>query len=276
MTQSAVSQHVKNLELDLGTTLIDRSNRREIRLTESGRLAYEYARRILQIEEEMRHRIDDITHVVRGTLRIGASYTVGEYILPRILTEFRDLYPEIEHQVEIYNTPMVVQALAERRLDVGLVESTVTQKPSLHVEMLTEDELLLIVPARHRIASMEHVDASELDNETWIVREQGSGTREFTDALFETLGINPNRVIAFSSTHAIKEAVRAGLGIALISSWAIETERTPHSPAMLRLRGISLSRPLSVVTLPSAITSNASNLFADFVRKRFKSGLDSP
>lgn len=270
LTQSAVSQQIKHLEEDLGVTLVDRTNRREIRLTPAGEITHEYVRKILQLEDELRRRIEDASRVVRGLLRIGASYTMGEYLLPMILTEFRNLYPEIQQEVEIYNTPAVIQGLTDKRLDVGLVESIVIQKGTLCVEELTQDELLVIVPSQHSAASLEQVDVRELAGETWIVREKGSGTREFTDHVLHSFGVEPHRVVAFSSTHSIKEAVRAGLGVALISAWALETERALKTLPVLRVSSTTLSRPLSLVTpQPGAMTPPAV-LFADFVRRRLR------
>ncbi|MCL6453127.1 MAG: LysR family transcriptional regulator [Alicyclobacillus sp.] len=276
MTQSAVSQQMKNLEEELGAVLFDRRNRRQVRLTESGQVVQSYARRILQLADEMHRRVEEVRQVVRGTLTIGASYTVGEYILPMVLAEFNDLYPEIEYQVEIDNTPAVVQGLVDHRLDVGLVESAVPHRSVLRVEGLAEDEMRLIVPPRHRLATAVSTTPTDLQGETWIVREKGSGTREFTDQVLRACGVRAKRIIAFSSTHGIKEAVRAGLGIALLSSWALQPEGALDTLPVLRISGLDLRRPLSLVIPPPATASKAANVFAGFVRSRFTRSAVSP
>lgn len=268
ITQSAVSQQVRNLEQNVGASLLDRSNRRSVRLTQAGEIVYDHVRRMLQLESEMRRRLDDAASVVHGALHIGASYTIGEYILPALLAEFWDLYPEIDPHVEIQNSPAVVAAVNDRRMDVGLVESAVTDAGACLVEEFAHDELVLIVPARHPLAKRTTVSPEELVDETWIVREVGSGARDLTERLFQEHEVHPRRMMAFSSAHGVKEAVRVGLGIAFLSSWALQADDITSTIRVIPLQNVLLARPLSLITRSSGSVARSARVFVDFIRKR--------
>lgn len=273
ITQPAVSQHIRGLEEDLGAVLFDRTNR-TVRLTRAGEVVYEHARRMLQTEQQMRRVIEDVSGAVRGPLRIGASYTIGEYILPSIVAEFWELYPDVEPHIEIENTHDVAEAVANRRLDLGLIEGSIGSlhgNSGINVEEIARDELVLIAGSRQPFAGNELVSPEELSKAVWIVREEGSGTREFTDRVFEAYGIRPRRMMTFSSTQAVKEAVQSGLGIALISAWTIRTELQLRTIRVVRFSASTLSRSLSLVTQPKTLEAHTAHLFSDFLRERFLS-----
>ncbi|MFN9120400.1 MAG: LysR family transcriptional regulator, partial [bacterium] len=208
MTQPAVTFQVKQLEEQYNTRLFDRSHGR-ISLTATGQIVFDYAGRIVRLNEELETRIGETTGGVRGPLMLGASLTIAEFILPRILGEFKARYPEVRTQMTVANSESIETRVADHALDVGLIESPSTL-PSLTTEVCCEDELVLICAASHPFASRVSVTPQDVAAQPFISRETGSGTREFTDQYFRQAGVAPddlNLVMELGSPEAIKGLV---------------------------------------------------------------------
>src|SRR5215210_9289164 len=195
MTQPAVTFQVKQLEEHFNTRLFERSHGR-ISLTPAGTLALEYAERILALSEEMDTRISDLTGAVAGTLLLGASTTIAEFILPHILGEFKALHPEVHAHMMVANSETIVNRVADHTIDVGLIESP-TYLPSLQNEVCCDDELVLICAPGHALAKKATVRAQEVATVPIVRREPGSGTREFTDNYFRQCGVPPEDLNLF-------------------------------------------------------------------------------
>ncbi len=224
MTQPAVSQYIKSLEENLGTRLLERSNK-YVRLNQAGELVYSHAKEILALYSKMKTSVDELTTEARGSLSIGASYTFGEYILPRIISTLRKKYPLITPTVKIHNTKQIIELVAAHQIDIGIIEGTFHDE-KLYTEAISNDEMLIVSSPLHPQAKKgKGRRIAELENETWILREKGSGTRQAAEKLFEMYQMAPKNIMEFGSTQLIKESVEQGLGISLLSSWAIEKER---------------------------------------------------
>lgn len=212
MTQPAVSQYIKQLEVELGISLFDRSTKK-LHLTGAGKLVEQYIRKLVGVQSELEQAIHDYLHEVKGPLRIGASYSFGEYVLPKILASFLQQFPEVTPKIDIHNTYEIANAVVHQQIDLGIVEGKV-QHPQLFLEKIAEDEMVLV-------ASQPHINVEEA---TWIVRERGSGTREAMDRFLTAFHIKPKMMYEYGSTQLIKGTVMAGIGVSYLSKWTVERE----------------------------------------------------
>jgi DNA-binding transcriptional LysR family regulator len=269
MTQPAVTFQVKQLEEHFNTRLFERSHGR-ISLTPAGELVMGYADRILSLSAEMDARVGEMTGQVTGPLMIGASTTIAEYQLPRILGEFKARHPEVQARLTVANSETIEGKIADHTLDVGLIESQ-SHHPNLSNHVCCDDELVMICAPNHSLASKTTVDAKQLAEQPYVSREQGSGTREVIDQYFLDHGINPDDLhieMELGSREAIKGAVEAGLGIAILSASTIVKEIKLGDLVAVRLDP-PLFRPLSLVYAPEKFRSKLLDAFITFVEAKF-------
>ncbi len=270
MTQPAVTFQVKQLEEQYGTRLFERSHGR-ISLTVTGQVVFEYADRILGLNAELDTRIGEMTGGVSGPLLLGASLTIAEFILPRILGEFKARYPDVRTRMTVANSETIETRVADHSLDVGLIESPSTLG-ALNTEVCCEDELVLICATSHPFARRAAVTAQEVATQPFVSRETGSGTREFTDRYFRQAGVAPedlNLVMELGSPEAIKGLVETGLGVSVMSRAAIAKElqlgllaSRPLEPRLIRI--------LSLVCPKDKFQSRLMKTFVDFALTRMK------
>lgn len=247
MTQPAVTFQVRQLEEHFNTRLFDRTHNR-ISLTEAGRAVFASAERIFELYAEMENAVREITGEVSGTLTLGASTTIAEYMLPPLLGDFKERYPEVTIHLKVSNTEGVVSMIENNAIDLGLVEAPVTNK-SLAVEICKQDQLFAIMPPGHPLADQEEVSLTQLLRYPFICREPGSGTREvILDHLRGQHAGHATFKIAMElgSPEAIKGAVEAGMGVSVISGTTIQKELKLGTLVALRLNP-PLNRPFSFV-----------------------------
>lgn len=267
MTQPAVSQYIQALERDVRAKLLERSNK-YVRLTKAGEIVYHHAKEIVGLYTRMQNLVEDLQHTASGLLSIGASYTYGEYVLPHMIAYLREHYPLIRPMITIHNTKEIAEMVVSHQLDVGIIEGVYRpEKERVLVEAFARDVMYVVVPAQHRFAGRKEVDAAELCDEIWIVREQGSGTREVTERFFRTLPRMPENLMEFGSTQIIKESVEAGLGITLLSDWAIRKELQLGTLFMLNVTGVPpVTRHFSCVTQSTPFQTKALEVFLQILR----------
>ncbi|NOU71734.1 LysR family transcriptional regulator [Paenibacillus sp. LMG 31458] len=222
LSQPAVSLHIRNLENEFSAKLMHRSPKHVV-LTEAGEILYRQAKQILSLYEQGKQDIHLLNQKVTGSIQIGASFTIGEYILPRPLAEFAGQFPDVDISVKIANTEEISLALIANKLDLGLVEGHVTQN-DLQITSYMKDEMVLIAPNNHPLSSKKTVKPDMLHDYTWIFREHGSGTRSFSDQFIHTTGLRIKQSYVFTSSQGVKEAVSAGLGISILSRWIVRKE----------------------------------------------------
>lgn len=269
MTQPAVTFQVKQLEEHFNARLFERSHGR-ISLTPAGELVMGYADRILSLSAEMDARVGEMTGQVTGPLMIGASTTIAEYLLPKILGQFKERFPQVQARLTVANSETVESKVADHTLDVGLIES-----PSHNVNLTTHtccnDELVMICAPAHPLAGNFSVTPKQLAEQPYVSREHGSGTREVIDQYFRGNGINPDDLhieMELGSREAIKGAVEAGLGIAILSSMSIAKETKLGDLAAIRLDP-PLTRQLSLVYAPEKFRSKLLDSFIAFAEEKF-------
>ncbi|BCJ85704.1 LysR family transcriptional regulator [Effusibacillus dendaii] len=265
MTQPAVSQYIQTLERMVGAKLLERSNK-YVRLNKAGEIVYHHAKEILGLYTRMQCLVDDLLHTASGNLSIGASYTYGEYVLPHIIAHLREQYPLIKPTITIGNTREIAKLVASHQLDIGIVEGDFKHE-KLYIESFAEDHMFVIISANHRYANRKELRISELCEETWIVREEGSGTREATEKMFAKFQFQPHSIMEFGSTQIIKESVEAGLGITLLSHWAVRKEISLGTLKALKINGIPVSRKFSLIMQATQFHTKATEVFLDILRK---------
>ncbi|MDP4549992.1 LysR substrate-binding domain-containing protein [Alkalihalobacillus macyae] len=241
MTQPAVSQYIKNLEESLGTKLLERSNR-SVELNKAGEIVYHHAKELLNLYSKMNYLLDDLTNRASGKITIGASYTYGEYVLPHVIAKIRHNYPLITPSITIGNSTEIGDLVYSHQLDVGIIEGDYPAR-DMKVDDFTEDEMVIVGAPSH--GQVEN--GSILENEMWIVREAGSGTREATEKMWKQLEITPANTMAFGSTQLIKESVEAGIGISFLSRWTIRKELELGSLVVLTIPDFTYTRTFSIL-----------------------------
>jgi LysR family transcriptional regulator, transcriptional activator of the cysJI operon len=264
MTQSAVSLDIKSLEKRYGVKLFERTNK-YVRLTPAGKIVEYYAKDILAQYQRLERMIDDLKHTASGPLFVGASYTFGEYILPHIVAGFSVQCPQVTPAIFIHNTKQITGMVLRHELDLGIVEGEVDH-PQLGVYPFTTDELVVIVPANSTWQGRTEVSPEELAGERWIVREKGSGTRDYADHMFSLTGIQPENIMQFGSSQVIKESVEAGLGISFLSETVIRKELALGTLQALRIKDVPIHRNFSYVIHDSQFQTKACELFLNYLK----------
>jgi len=242
ISQPGVTFHIKALEREYGTDLFERVGNR-LYLTDSGRTLSGYVQRMALMEEEARVALGELKGLDSGLLVVGASATIGIYLLPEVLGEFRKRHPGIKVSLRVGNKRHTVERLLENELDFGLVAGPVVQD-ALVTEPYVDDELVVIVSPSHRFAREPIVYPGELRRETFLVREPGSGTQELMEERLAQLGVSPADTMQLGSTEAIKQAVSANLGISIASRYSVEAELLAGRICAANVPSLKLQRRL--------------------------------
>jgi|SRR5579875_957222 len=245
ISQPGVSFHIRALEQEYGADLFERVGRR-LYLTDAGRTLATYAQRATLLEEEALVAMQELKGLESGLLVVGASATIGIYLLPEVVGEFRKRHPGIKVSLRVGNKRHTLERLMENELDFGLVAGPVTHD-ALSSEPYLDDELVVIVSPSHRFAAQEIVYPGELRRETFLVRETGSGTQELMDERLAHLGVAPADTMQLGSTEAIKQAVTANLGISVASRYTIEAELAGGRLCLANVPALRLQRRLLLV-----------------------------
>lgn len=242
MTQPAVTFQVKQLEDFFNTRLFDRTHNK-ITLTDAGKVVYDYSDQILELYEKMNSDVREMTGEVTGTLVIGASTTIAEYMLPSLLGAFKKQYDDVNIRLQVGNTDAIVSMVENNMIDLGLVEAPVHNK-NLEVDVCRIDEMQLICPKTHPLAKRDKVTVEEFRKYGYITREEGSGSRTVIDTYIREQGLTYSDlkvVMELGSPEAVKMAVESDVGIAIVSRSTLAKElkldtlvAIPLDPPILR------------------------------------------
>jgi LysR family transcriptional regulator, transcriptional activator of the cysJI operon len=266
MSQPSVSLHIKNLEQEFQTVLFKRSPK-FLQITPTGEILYERAKQMIAMYEQTRQDILEHHHSIKGKLTIGASFTIGEYVLPALLIDLQTAYPELELHVVIGNTEEIVGLVRLYQVDIGLIEGQTNEKDLL-VEPFMKDELFLVASADHELANKDEVTIQNLQDQTWITRENGSGTREYLNHVIRSNGLKVKSFITISSAQGIKETLINGMGLSLLSYSVIEREIQQGILSIIDLAN-SFTRTFSMVYSPIMIEKKNVNTFIGSVREKW-------
>lgn len=244
ITQSAVSKAVRELEHQLDLPLIERGpsgarGMRGVRLSDGGQALYEHARGIFALERVALEDVRERVGLRKGQLHIGASTTVAGYWLPTHIAAFARRHPDVQVELVVANTAQIAQAIIDCAVDAAFVEGPV-EDARIQSTVWREESLVVIAPDDHRV-STRRVSAAALSEQTWLLRETGSGTRRVAQRLLQAHGIQPRHQLAIGSNEAIARAVAAGAGVAILPSVVVE-----DLIAMRRVRALSLEKQVSL------------------------------
>ena len=265
MSQPSVSNHVRNLEQSLQTTLIDRSGPR-IRPTAEGEVLVEYARRVFLLTEEAVAAIREVSGLQTGRLEVGGTTTVGTYLLPRLLARFRDRHRAIECDIVVGNNGQIVKRLLDGELGLAIVAGQ-PGAPQLKTETVLDERLLLVAAPDHPLT--QHTDPltpRQLAGERFLLREPGSQTRDLQEAALIGWDLDDMAKADMWGPETIKQSVAAGLGISLISEHAIDAEVRERRLVVLDVQPPLRSRPVVAAYRRDRLLSPAERAFLGLVR----------
>jgi len=247
LTQPAVTQQIKALEDEYGVPLFDRSGGR-IALTPAGNSLLPYAEKLKEVSDEAFEVVTSSVGIPAGPLALGASQTIGQYLLPNLVAAFLRENPRIAVTAVSGNTDKMLEALAARHIQLAMIEGPALRK-DFHIEPFMEDQMVLVVPASHEWADTE-VGIDALKHAPILMREFGSGSRRVVEAALHKAGLNKKdlkTIMELDSTEGLLSAVEAGLGITFVSRWAVRNQLTLGTLRLARIKGLRLSRMFSLV-----------------------------
>jgi DNA-binding transcriptional LysR family regulator len=263
IAQPAISHQVKSLEAELGTRLFDRRGR-HIELTAAGRTLLETCTDVFHRLDEGARALAELNAGTRGIVEIAADTTSGIYVVPAALGLFHRSNPGIDVRLHVENRSGVLRRITERTCELAVM----ADPPStigLNVARFSRDRLVAIAAPDHPLRSERSIRLATLADERFLSREVGSGTRAATDRLFARAGLRLDPAMELGSTGAIKQAVSAGLGISIVSRWAIDLELQVGRLVVLDVIGLPIERQWSVVNLSARRLSAAAAACRDFL-----------
>lgn len=261
LSQPSVSTHIKNIEIAFGVTLINRSiKQKTISITESGYTLYKRAKEIINLLDVTFLDVKTHSNSIKGSIKIGSSLTIGEYILPKFLAHFSNKYPDVDIEVIIENTSLISNELKKMKLDIGLIEG-LASSTLFKQEYFLEDEMVLVVPYSSDLKDKE-LTLDDLQNRRWIAREEGSGTREYLDLFFTQNKIIPKSIMVLGSNLAVKEAVRNNLGLTITSKHVILEAEARNELTSIKLTN-DFTRSFSYIYPKELTLSKAANIFLE-------------
>lgn len=271
LSQPTVSSHIKDLEMYFGTKLVDRLARQTLP-TKAGELLYGYAHQLMTLQKTTEAAMAEFTGQIKGKLIIGGSTIPGGYLLPQIIGKFSKSYPDVNIRLVVADTSEVINMTLAGRIEMGIVgalnsDKQIDQKP------LTRDNLCLVVPKEHPWAQRKQVSMDELMEAPFVVREQGSGTLRWLQLMLQKHGrsISDLRVVAeMGSTEAVRQAIKNGLGVSILSAIAVADEVKSGQLKPLLIAGVDLKRKFYLTTHKHRTLSPLCHAFIDFLNNEFQ------
>jgi len=273
MSQPAVSFQIKALEEDLEVDLFQRGDKKVI-LTEAGRLLYPEAKKLLRHYNKIKAGLDDLKGLKTGNLIIGASTIPGEYIMPLLIGGFKEYHPGIKITLKVAGSGLVTKWVREREIDLGITGVPV-EGDGIECIPWLQDEMVLIVNPGHPWAQKGVIDLNELKNEVMILREEGSGTRRSLEKILEERGILLDDIpkgMELGSTRAVITAVEAGLGVSIVSRYAVKDVLQLKRIVEVKVDGLNLSRSFFIIKLSQSIGGFVTEEFCKFLKDPEVSG----
>ncbi|WP_312150407.1 LysR substrate-binding domain-containing protein, partial [Empedobacter sp.] len=264
ITQPAVTKHIKEIELNLNIKLFER-NGTKIKLTKAGEILLKYTEEIFSVYQKMEFEIGQLQEKQKGILRLGASTTIAQYVLPPILAEFRKRFPEIQLSLVIQNSERIEELLGNHKIDVGLIEAQIKNR-TFHYFPFMKDEIVLVSRQNHSIFTKNNIKLDDLKNIPLVFREPGSGTLETIDLALKSKNIKLNELnieIQLGSTESIKSYVLHSDALAFLSIQSILQELKNQTLTIIDIKNLVIERNFNFI-IPEGDQSKLVNLFINF------------
>jgi DNA-binding transcriptional LysR family regulator len=268
LTQPAVTQQIKALEDEFGVPLFDRGGG-HISLTPGGAALLPFAEKMKMISDQAVAAVAGAYGQQAGELALGASQTIGQYLLPNLVAGFLCTNPKVHVTARSGNTDAMLEALLAREIQLALIEGP-EQRKDLHIEAFMEDHMVLVVPAGHEWAD-KTVELAKLEEEPLLVREFGSGSRRVVEHALAAAGLKSKDLkvsMELDSTEGLLSAVEAGLGVTFVSRWAVRNQLSLGTLKLARVRGLKLSRRFSMAYPAGPEPTGSVGAFRNFLLSR--------
>ena len=270
LTQPTVSGHILSLEQSLSLRLFDRTSR-EVRLTKAGEVFLKYASKILSFRKDLLNALSEFSQGIKGELSLGASTIPGEYLLPKLMGDFKKEHPHFIISLKIADTKEIVQYVLQDNVECGIIGAKLNH-PSLHFEKYEEDKIIVVAPPDHPLTRKKRVNVEELLKVPWIIREEGSGTQMAVEKALRKKGKSLKQfhvAMEMGSTSSVKEGVKAKLGLAFLSQRATEEELSQGFLSRIDVEGIEpISRQIYIVTHRGRTLSPVGMEFLRFLKRK--------
>jgi DNA-binding transcriptional LysR family regulator len=269
ITQPAITKHIKELETEFEVKLFDRIGNK-ITLTKAGSVLLSYAEQIIALHNEAKFELSQLKGSSKGNLRLGASTTIAQYVIPSMLAKFHERFPEIELSLINGNTEYIEQRLLKNRIDIGIVEGKPAHADIRYTPFLN-DELLVFTSAQNtRIP--EIISNEEFRKLPFVLRERGSGTLEIIEENLLLNNINPkqmNVMMYLGSTEAIKSFIKTGSGVGIVSRFAIEQELSSGVFRLVTTPNLKFHRQFYFISTKGPEPSGLTKLVFNFLQKHY-------
>jgi len=263
ISQPSVSEQIKEMERACGLPLLERQPR-GVRLTHAGEVVYRYAECLSTAAEELERTLGELRTLIRGRLRIGASMTIGQYILPKVMGEFQQLYPGVELSLAVGTSTEILDQVVGHDLGLGFVGGAPSHRGLAVVPYLV-DEIVVIMDPGHELASRPSLSVQDLTGAKWIAREQGSATRSEAEHCLQSAGVRLVPAMELGSNEAVKSAVSAGLGFGLISRLDVAAEAAAGQVVVRTIADWNCRRLFCICYRRSRRLSQAERAFLQFL-----------
>ncbi|WP_312314904.1 LysR family transcriptional regulator [Empedobacter brevis] len=267
ITQPAVTKHIKEIELNLNIKLFER-NGTKIKLTKAGEILLKYTEEIFSVYQKIEFEIGQLQEKQKGHLRLGASTTIAQYVLPPILAEFRKRFPEIQLNLVIHNSEKIEDLLTNNKIDVGLIEAQIKNR-TFHYFPFMKDEIVLVARQNHPLSTKNHLKTDDLLQIPFVLRESGSGTLETIDLALKAKNIKLNELkteIRLGSTESIKSYLLHSDALAFLSVQSILQELKSHTLTIIDVKNMAIPRYFNFI-IPEGEQSKLVSLFIDFCNR---------
>lgn len=273
LTQPTISAHISTLEKELNTRLFVR-NTKEVRLSDSGKILYDYAKQITVLQKKIEDTFAVREEKAQQCLTIAASTIPAQYLLPGILARFNEKYPNQQFKVLESDSAKVVEQVVNNTVDIGFTGTVIDKRLCKYIPFY-HDELVVITPNTEKYLEFQkqNTNATWVAQEALIMREAGSGTRKEAEKQLRRIGVNPvrlNVIASMESTEAIKRAVSSGMGISVISKLAVEEEIEKGSLLSIPVSVDDIRRDINVIYNRNLQLSRASERFVKIVKEMYK------
>ncbi len=269
LTQPAITFQIKNLEDHFQTRLFYR-DANKISLTSSGKVLFRHAEKILNEYENAKKEIAKISGKLRGEIRVGIASLMGQYLLPKLIGHFKNEHPLIEISMLVGNSRKLIQELKEHVLDLVIISEPISEQHFI-VRPFIDDELVIIINPHHKWAQREFVEMDDLLTESFVDREEGSGTREVFKNFLNTRNINLknlNVIMTMGGSEAVKSAVESGVAYGIVSSMAVSREIKLGLLKQVKIKDVRLKRKFLIVYPPKQYNRHLITTFLDYISQK--------